>query len=288
MNEKPIKPTILDCGYFKFESSSNQHSIEKLGRRIVRDYEIDFNISGNRVMILDGIKYDIMPNTIVFKYPGQTVQSTENFDMYTLTIQLIGSKKPQKNIRQNDYGEIQSTEKGDYFSYLLPYFSPMHYNEIVSDYIKLSKIYSVPEQYRECEQTLDHLLFLLFADAIADKQRKKKQKNGTTNMEAAIEYMEEHYQNSKLSLKDIAKFVNVSESYFVRLFKTETGSTPKEYLNSIRMRQAKWHVTYTTDPIYTISYLCGFENPQYFISKFKAMYGMTPQAYRKKVVNHSK
>ena len=107
-------------------------------------------------------------------------------------------------------------------------------------------------------------------------------------MEAAIEYMEEHYQNSKLSLKDIAKFVNVSESYFVRLFKTETGSTPKEYLNSIRMRQAKWHVTYTTDPIYTISYLCGFENPQYFISKFKTMYGMTPQAYRKKVVNHSK
>lgn len=288
MNEKPIKPTILDCGYFKFESSSNQHSIEKLGRRIVRDYEIDFNVSGNRVMILDGIKYDIMPNTIVFKYPGQTVQSTENFDMYTLTLQLIGSKKPQKNIRQNDYGEIQSTEKGDYFSYLLPYFSPMHYNEIVSDYIKLSKIYSVPEQHRECEQTLDHLLFLLFADAIAEKQRKKKQKNGTTNMEAAIEYMEEHYQNSKLSLKDIAKFVNVSESYFVRLFKTETGSTPKEYLNSIRMRQAKWHVTYTTDPIYTISYLCGFENPQYFISKFKAMYGMTPQAYRKKVVNHSK
>ena len=56
MNEKPIKPTILDCGYFKFESSSNQHSIENLGRRIVRDYEIDFNISGNRVMILDGIK----------------------------------------------------------------------------------------------------------------------------------------------------------------------------------------------------------------------------------------
>ena len=87
-----------------------------MGRRIVRDYEIDFNISGNRVMILDGIKYDIMPNTIVFKYPGQTVQSTENFDMYTLTLQLIGSKKPQKNIRQNDYGEIQSTEKCDYFS----------------------------------------------------------------------------------------------------------------------------------------------------------------------------
>lgn len=279
MIQNPIGPTILDCGYFKFKSTSDKLSPERLSRRIVRDYEIDYNISGNRVMILDGIRYDIMPNTIVFKYPGQIVQTTENFDMYTLTLQLIGSKRPQKNIRANPHGEIQSTEKSDFFGNLIPYFSPMHYSEIISDYIKLSKIYSVPEQALECEQTLDHLLHLLFADAISEKQ--KKQNIGSTSIESAIEFMEENYKNSKLSLNDIAKSVNMSESYFVRLFKTETGSTPKEYLNSIRMRQARWHIMHTTDPIYVISHLCGFDNPQYFISKFKTTFGKTPQSYRK-------
>ena len=57
------------------------------------------------------------PKQFVFCDPGQTVQSTENFDMYTLTLQLIGSKKPQKNIRQNDYGEIQEDLK-PYIQYI--------------------------------------------------------------------------------------------------------------------------------------------------------------------------
>lgn len=273
MLSNPTQPTILDCGYFKFVSSSDKLSSE----RMVRDYEIDYNVSGDRVIILDGIRYDIKPNTIIFKYPGQIVQATENFDMYTLTLQLVGNKRPQKNIRQST-GEIQSTIRSDFFSPLLPYFSPMHYSEIINDYIKLSKIYSIPEKMYECQETLDHMLYLLFADAIAEKHKKL---NNSTSIETAIEFMEKNYKNSKLSLNDIAKSVNISESYFIRLFKNETGSTPKDYLNSIRMRQAKWHILHTTDPIYTVSHLCGFDNPQYFISKFKAAFGQTPQSYRK-------
>ena len=270
-----IQPVILDCGYVKLISNSNKLS----PKRIVRDYEIDYNISGGRVMILDGKRYEIKPNSIIFKYPGQVVQSTENFDMYTLTLRLSGNKKPQKNIRKID-GEIQSTEKSDFFSSLMPCFSPMHYSEILNDYAKIIKTYSTPEQNRECRDALDHMLYLLFADAITERQVKRNR--SSTNVEAAIGYMEKNYQNSQLSLSDIAKAVNISDSYFARLFKQETSYTPKHYLNNIRLRQAKWYVTYTSDSINTISYLCGFDNPQYFISKFKAKYGTTPQAYRQK------
>lgn len=270
-----IQPAILDCGYVKLTSNSNK----LCQKRIVRDYEIDYNVSGGRIMILDGKHYEIKPNSVVFKYPGQVVQSTENFDMYTLTLRLSGNKQPQKNIRKID-GEIQSTERSDFFSSLMPCFSPMHYSEIANDYITIIKTYSIPEQSNVCRDALDHMLHMLFADAITERQAKRS--NSSFNVEAAIGYMEKNYQNSKLSLSDIAKAVNMSESYFVRLFKQETTSTPKTYLNNIRMRQAKWYVTYTTDSISTISYLCGFDNPQYFISKFKAKYGMTPQAYRKK------
>ena len=276
-----LQPAILDCGYVKLVSNSKKLS----SKRIVRDYEIDYNVSGGRYMILDGKHYDIPPNSIVFKYPGQVVQSTENFEMYTLTLRLSGNKKPQKNIRKID-GEIQSTEKSDFFSSLMPCFSPMHYSEIINDYVKIVKTYSNPEQSNECRDALDHMLHLLFADAITERQAKRN--NSSFNVEAAISYMEKNYQNSKLSLADIAKSVNVSESYFVRLFKQETTTTPKNYLNNIRMRQAKWYVTYTTDSINTISYLCGFDNPQYFISKFKAKYGTTPQAYRKKNSSNKK
>ncbi len=279
MNYSVVFPTILDCGYFKLDGNEKVFSPE----RIVKDYEIDFNLSGNRTMILDGKKYVLEPNSIVFRKPGQRLQSTLNFNMYMLTLQLEGHKTPQKNIRHADNLEIQSTTKNDFFSSLPVCFVPMHYNEIVNDYIKIIKNYSIPEQKKKSEAILEHLLYLLFADAVSEKIGKSV--IDSTVVEKAITYMESNYQNTNLKLNDIALSVNISDSYLIRLFKTETGFTPKDYLNSIRMRQAKWYITYTSDPIYTISYQCGFENPQYFISKFKSIYGETPQAYRKKIIN---
>lgn len=280
MNNNVIFPTILDCGRLKWSQGTDELCHE----RIVKDYEIDYNISGNRTMILDGKKYYIQPHTVVFRYPGQRVQSTKNFDMYMLTLQLTGTKKPQKNIRQNPDDELQSTHGANFFSVLPPYFSPKHYSEIANDYVEIIKNSVFPEKKNYCQATLEHMLYLLFADAINEKIGKTN--HNSTSIEMAIAYMEDNYQNSNLRLKDIAKTINMSESYFVRLFKAETGSTPKDFLNSIRMQQAKWYIMYTNNPIYMISYQCGFENPQYFISKFKSTFGKTPQAYRKtEVIN---
>ena len=275
MNNKFISPTILECGYFKRDGSADIYTPE----RIVKDYEIDFNVSGNRTMILDGKKYFLEPNSIVFRYPGQRLQSTMNFNIYMLTLQLNGNKIPQKNIRQIDDLEIQNTTLSDFFSHLPVTFVPIHYNEIKNDYIKIIRDQSLPDRSKNCDAILEHLLHLLFADAISTKIGSSAVE--TTIVEKAIAYMESNFNKSNLKLTDIAKSVNVSDSYLVRLFKSETGYTPKDYLNNIRMRQARWYINYTRDPIYTISFQCGFDNPQYFISKFKSMYGKTPQKYRK-------
>ncbi len=275
MNNNAVFPTILDCG--KFELKINNTTL--CPKRIVKNYELDYNISGNRTMILDGKEYRLEPHSVVFRYPGQVVQSSSNFDMYMLTLQLNGTKSPQKNIRMSATDEIQSTDNSDFFELLPPYFIPQHYSEIASDYIKIIKTFPIPEQQKMCQTTLEHMLYLLFADAISEKISNIS--TTTSSVEAAISYMQQNYQNSSLRLKDIANAVNMSESYLVRLFKSETGYTPKDFLNSIRLQQAKWHIRYSNNPIYIISYQCGFENPQYFISKFKAAFGKTPHVYRK-------
>lgn len=275
MNNNSIFPTILDCGYFKLDGNASDFG----SARIVTDYEIDFNLSENRTMILDGKKYLLQPNTVIFRKPGQKLQSSMNFNIYMLTLQLDGRKTPQKNIRQVEDLELQSTAKGDFFSVLPPVFVPMHYNEIRNDYIKIIRNHAIPDQRKKCEAILEHLLHLLFADAISEKIGKSV--IDSTVSEKAITFMEANFQNSNLLLKDIAQTVNMSESYFVRIFKAETGYTPKDFLNTIRIQQAKWYILHTNNPIYTISYQCGFENPQYFIAKFKSYFGKTPQAYRK-------
>ena len=202
-----------------------------------------------------------------------------NFNIYMLTLQLDGSKIPQKNIRQIDDLEMQSASMSEFFSLLPVTFVPIHFNEIKNDYIKIIREQSLPDQSKNCDAILEHLLHLLFADAISTKIGSSAVE--TTIVEKAIAYMEANFNKSDLKLTDIAESVNISDSYLIRLFKSETGYTPKDYLNNIRMRQARWYINYTNDPIYSISYHCGFDNPQYFISKFKLMYGQTPQNYRK-------
>ena len=44
--------------------------------------------------------------------------------------------------------------------------------------------------------------------------------------------------SAKISLDELASLVNLEKSYFIRLFKKETGSTPFKILNGMRLDRA--------------------------------------------------
>ena len=96
----------------------------------------------------------------------------------------------------------------------------------------------------------------------------------------ALRYIEGH-MNQNLSRTEVADAINVSEEYFSRLFKQETGSTFKEYVLDMKMKQAK-HLLDTTDlSVGIIASKVGYSNFSYFSQLFRTYEGMTPQEYRK-------
>jgi len=97
----------------------------------------------------------------------------------------------------------------------------------------------------------------------------------------AILYMEENFR-SPLSYRDVAKEVFVSPSYFLSLFKQETGQTFVDYITSIRMEKAKALLASTEKSVMEIADEVGFGNANYFSSSFKKATGMTPKEYRAK------
>ena len=99
-------------------------------------------------------------------------------------------------------------------------------------------------------------------------------------MKDLLEYISASYTRP-LTIKEAADFCGYSPSYFMKFFKSFTGSTFVDYLNTYRLDKAGELLTATDESVLDISEMVGFENHSYFIRIFKRQYHMTPNQYRK-------
>lgn len=83
------------------------------------------------------------------------------------------------------------------------------------------------------------------------------------------------------SIADVAKEVHINKSYFIRLFKSATGTTPVKYITKVRIDAACYLLKETDMPIYKISEHLQFSDEFYFSRKFKEYTGSSPSSYRK-------
>jgi AraC-like DNA-binding protein len=83
--------------------------------------------------------------------------------------------------------------------------------------------------------------------------------------------------------EEIAQTLNLSYSWFRRVFKQYTGLSPAQYQMEIRIQKAKELLTSTMMPIKEIAFDLNFESVSYFVTFFKSRTGMSPKEYRSKV-----
>lgn len=108
---------------------------------------------------------------------------------------------------------------------------------------------------------------------------------GSDILDPAIDFINENYCNSDISNTLLAKKCKISEVYFRKLFKEKTGTTPKQYILSLRLSRAKQLLGEGKQKIWAISSDCGFESSAHFCRSFKEQFGITPSEYRKKQYN---
>ena len=130
-------------------------------------------------------------------------------------------------------------------------------------------------------QTAEQWLSKIVVD-IANLVAHVYEKRSKSLVRSAIKYMEENY-GQPLSYKDVAKEVFISPSYFLSLFKQETGATFVDHLTELRIDKAKLLLASTEKSIAEIAYDVGFNNPNYFSSTFKKLTGLTAKEYRSRI-----
>jgi AraC family transcriptional regulator len=96
----------------------------------------------------------------------------------------------------------------------------------------------------------------------------------------AIEQIEAHWKDG-FSIEAIAQSVNLSPSYFCRLFKNHTGVTPHEYYTKCkidRLKEALLDANLTVEQAFTA---CGVAYHGYYARLFRQKTGYSPSQYRK-------
>ena len=100
-------------------------------------------------------------------------------------------------------------------------------------------------------------------------------------VQSALYCMEREYSQD-ITVKSLAEQLNVSVNHLISAFHEEMEVTPNIYLRKIRMKHAARLLAATDQPVQEIASCVGIPDASYLIKLFKAEFGETPAAYRKK------
>lgn len=95
-------------------------------------------------------------------------------------------------------------------------------------------------------------------------------------------YIDHNFQNSALSLADVADALCVSPSYISFLVKTALQTNFVDYLTEKRMSEALLLMMQHSMKLTVIAKKVGYANQHYFSTVFKKHTGISPSVYRKK------
>lgn len=100
----------------------------------------------------------------------------------------------------------------------------------------------------------------------------------------ALDYIRMNYQSS-VTVQELTQLLGVSQPYLFRIFKAETGKSPKQYLGDYRMLQAQKLLMETELTITEVAASVGYADPLAFSRFFSGRQGCSPQCYRQKNKN---
>ena len=127
------------------------------------------------------------------------------------------------------------------------------------------------------------IILLIHLHRLTLQKPRKKNLQNMNEMEQAAQYFRMHY-NKPISIENYAASHNMSISWFIQNFRQYANTTPAQYIQSLRVTNAKMLLETTSYNITEISNLVGYENPLYFSRFFRKQCGMSPSQFRKQLV----
>lgn len=105
-----------------------------------------------------------------------------------------------------------------------------------------------------------------------------------SNMERVVQYICSNY-NRELRLEQLATIFGYNSAYLGKVFHQYTGENFNNYLDRIRITEAKRLLSLDEYKVYEVAEMVGYTNINYFHNKFKKYVGMSPLNYKRQCKN---
>ena len=261
---------VTSAGHERLIKQSYFRTNRPKGRR---DYQILYVKKGCIYYFIDGIQHICPENSILIYRPNEpqfyVFKIEDNPDIYW--VHFTGSHVEEwlKKTNIDDKRQYSLTDSdiyGDCIDRIIYEFQHMFYNYI-------------------------ELVNLLFMELLFNISRNIQQKNITINnmphkIEEAILYFNTHLDVPNV-FNDFLSTINVSTSWFIKIFKKQTGITPYQYLINLRIDKAK-KLMCTNMNLGEISLAVGYADQLYFCRVFHKKTGFSPSKYREMQLAFSK
>lgn len=147
--------------------------------------------------------------------------------------------------------------------------------------------------YQLCEMYFEQLelsknttqAFGVFQTAILDftsrvrNEKNKHIKESNSYVNQAISYIWRHV-NDPLSVKDVAKAVNIDSDVLTKKFRQTLGTTAQKYITKTKIEEAKMLLEHSNHSLIEIATLLSYSSQSQFNVAFKRETGLTPMKFR--------
>ena len=246
------------------------------------EMEIIYIKKGHGIITVDFTQYQVSAGTLALIIPGQ-LHSIEQYENESMEYENIIFHPQILLSKQTD------TCSTDYFSPLMdgtltipvlyqpgdPYYKEISACVDANDEISKTN----PPAYQLFIKSQLFMLFYILFNKCSSRNAQKKDYKSLEKMKLILKFVENNYME-KITIEDVAKEVNLSQSHFMKYFKQYTGQPFVSYLNDYRLSRAGGFLRTTGDTVTEIAVRCGFDNLSYFNRLFRRKYGMTPKEYR--------
>ncbi|WDQ31655.1 AraC family transcriptional regulator [Paenibacillus marchantiae] len=275
-----MKPVFYESALF--DVSRKKQVYTSMPSRHYHDaYEILYLISGDFYYYIGDRTYQVAGGTLLFMDIHERHKLVNSgCNMYERVTLLFKKEFLQQFCTRGQCEDLLELFKSDYRALKMTgkdqHFIEQLFQKMIQEGKKQARGY---EQYQQI-LLVELLLYLnrkLFDSLVAPLVESNRTHKKVLDI---VNHVNQHYMEP-LKLCEISRQFDISSSYLCRTFKESTGFSFIEYINNIRIKEARDLLVGSSFNVTEIAGMVGFDNTSHFGRTFKLMMGISPLCFRK-------